>query len=407
MALFGGMEMRKIALVGGLLSALGIGVAFAAAPPVDPLSRLSPGLRAELDRLPAAKREPIKTMIRNITAGVIKQHEDDQKKDPKAPATRDAHPKHHGCVTAEFKIREDLATTHPDLAVGVFDVKKTGRTKFPAWIRFSNGAQREDDTKGDGRGMAMKLMGVPGDKLLEDEKETQDFLMINHPQFFVHTLEDYLDFQKAMSGGNPIVGLAEYTFPKPRGLNPLNWHAPRLAEAKVLAGLQGDKTLNPLNPYRGAYYSMVPVKLGNTPMKYAAAPCRGQRFVTAKGAGKDRLRIAMSRQLDPRAERGPVCFEFMVQKQTDARSMPVDNPVVRWSEKRSPFVPVARITIPPQAFESKEQMKFCEDIALTPWHAIAEHEPLGDIQLARKFVYQAISELRHERNDAKHVEPRP
>ncbi len=32
----------------------------------------------------------------------------------------------------------------------------------------------------DGRGLAIKLMGVDGQKLLDDEMHTRDFLFINH-----------------------------------------------------------------------------------------------------------------------------------------------------------------------------------------------------------------------------------
>ena len=34
----------------------------------------------------------------------------------------------------------------------------------------------------DARGMAIKLTGVPGEKLMDDEKHTQDFVLISHPQ---------------------------------------------------------------------------------------------------------------------------------------------------------------------------------------------------------------------------------
>ena len=65
--------------------------------------------------------------------------------------------------------------TVPDrLAKGIFIPGKT----YQAWIRFSNGARDATtaDIKGDARGMAIKVLGVPGTKLLEDEDQaaTQD-----------------------------------------------------------------------------------------------------------------------------------------------------------------------------------------------------------------------------------------
>src|SRR5215472_6630656 len=90
-------------------------------------------------------------------------------------ARRDAHPKAHAIVRAEFRVNTSVAN---NLAKGILIPGKT----YEAWIRFSNGLQ-DDDNKEDARGMAIKVMGVPGEKLLESERNatTQDFIMINHP----------------------------------------------------------------------------------------------------------------------------------------------------------------------------------------------------------------------------------
>ena len=55
------------------------------------------------------------------------------------PARRDAHPKGHGCVTAEFQVLADLPA---DLAWGLFAAPAT----YKAWIRFSNGSPTRDRT---------------------------------------------------------------------------------------------------------------------------------------------------------------------------------------------------------------------------------------------------------------------
>ena len=66
---------------------------------------------------------------------------------------------------------------------------------YRALIRFSNGRQW-DDTKADVHGMAVKLLAVEGEKVLESEKDaqTQDFLMIAHPVFFIRNVADYVSF---------------------------------------------------------------------------------------------------------------------------------------------------------------------------------------------------------------------
>jgi len=69
-----------------------------------------------------------------------------------------------------------------ELACGV------SRKKRPIRVdRFSKvTAGPQDDRNGDGRGMALKLMGVPGKKILAGEREaqTQDFVMIDYRVLF-------------------------------------------------------------------------------------------------------------------------------------------------------------------------------------------------------------------------------
>jgi hypothetical protein len=95
----------------------------------------------------------------------------------------------------------------------------------------------------------------------------------------------------------------------------------------------------------------------------------------------------------------------MVQFQTDPVRMPVENPSVEWDERVSPFIPVARIRIPPQRFESEQQMAYAEQLSFTPWHALPEHRPMGGVNRIRKVVYERISTLRHEANGIPRREP--
>ena len=92
------------------------------------------------------------------------------------------------------------------------------------------------------------------------------------------------------------------------------------------------------------------------------------------------------------------CFEFGVQLQAAGQGMVVEDATVEWSEKSSPFHAVADITIPPQVFESEEQLATCESLAYSPWHSLAEHAPAGGINRVRRAVYETISSLRHNLN---------
>lgn len=48
-------------------------------------------------------------------------------------------------------------------------------------------------------------------------------------------------------------------------------------------------------------------------------------------------------------------------------------------------------------------LAFAGDPSITSWHNLPEHRPLGSINRARRMVYHAISEFRHDNNAA----PRP
>jgi hypothetical protein len=135
-------------------------------------------------------------------------------------------------------------------------------------------------------------------------------------------------------------------------------------------------------------------------MKFSARSCSGASpFVET--ASPDFLRDNMQKHL----AQSEACFDFLVQLRKRPSEMPIEDPTLEWSEKDSPFIPVARITIPVQKFTSPEQLEFCENLSFTPWHAIHEHQPLGGINRVRKMVYDTISRVRHELNDDERHEP--
>ncbi|MBS1993325.1 MAG: catalase family protein [Cyanobacteria bacterium SZAS LIN-3] len=313
-------------------------------------------------------------------------HAGDVDADGKPHMPRDAHPKSHGLVRAEFIVEANLPAAY---RVGVFSEART----FPAWIRYSNGApEPAPDKKNDVRGMAIKLMGVPGEKVLTDEKNalTQDFLLCNHPVFFIRNVADYAAFLSAASGGNPL--------PFFIGLRPLRF---RFHEAKVLIQALLKKIASPLAI---RYWSQTPYRLGGSAVKYSVRPSAGYelspRIVSAvPTTDANYLRRRMAAEL---AE-DDVCLDFMVQLQGSA--MPVEDPTILWDERSAPFRKVATIRIHRQDFDLPEIDRKAEDMSFTPWHTLPEHEPLGGINRTRRVVYESISRLRHTVNGVPRQEP--
>lgn len=289
---------------------------------------------------------------------------------------RNAHAKAHGCVKAQFRVLQ-----LPDkMSIGIFAEAR----EYPAWIRYSNGSEKvQDDSVGDGRGMAIKLMGIE-----HSQSGTQDFVMINHPVFFVKNAVDYVEFQKALVADNPI----KFFFP---GFNPLNFH---LHELATVIAIRNKKTNNPLDIQ---YWSATPYRFGDTAMKFSARPCNKAHSLSDETTSPDFLRENMQKYLD----HNDACFDFMIQLRKHSSEMPIEDPTIEWSEKDSPFISVAKITIPSQQFSTSEQRKFCDDLAFTPWHAVSEHQPLGGINRVRQAAYETSSRIRHELNDVTDSEP--
>lgn len=323
------------------------------------------------------------------------------------PASRDQHPKQQGCVWAQFIVENNLPE---NLRVGIFKEPKT----FPTWIRFSN-FKEQDDSKGDIHGMAIKLMDVEGEKVLETEgnAQTQDFVLIDSPKFFIRNVQDYAEFFEEVdkAPGKPPF---KFFFPS---FNPLKWRLHELISLFLpLVKKKIDKIKSPLE---NQYWSTTPYRLGlqkveqpwsTTPdrptsqaIKFFIKPSVNNKYTRVRSNTANYLREAMIDHLTIR--RQEACFDFYVQLQTDSSKTPIEDPTIEW--KDVPEYKVATIKIPPQVFDSPEQMKFAENLSFTPWHCLREHEPLGGINRTRKKVYQQTSRMRRELNGVHPQEPTP
>jgi hypothetical protein len=98
-------------------------------------------------------------------------------------------------------------------------------------------------------------------------------------------------------------------------------------------------------------------------------------------------------------------FDLMVQLQTDPHLMPIEDSSVRWPEKLSKFVPVATVHIPKQKYDHEALSDFAKRLKMNPWHCLAEHRPLGNLNRARFRLYRELSDFRQKMNQTPHREP--
>ena len=301
------------------------------------------------------------------------------------PYRRDAHAKATGCLRATFSINGDIPERYQH---SIF--AEPGK-EYQAWIRYSNGDMEvQADKKPDARGMAVKVMGVGDDKIAPEfgGPATHDLIMTNTAAFFHRNIYDYVEDMEFLAKLQRTRWFVSF-FP------------PRLHPKQLYRAVQtvSSKIDTPLQPQ---YFSMLPYQLGTTDIKFSAKPCSGMTFDQKPSMDDyDYLTIMMKDKL---ATEG-ACFDFMVQEKIPGVHMPLDDATVIWSEEKSPFIPVARINIPPQNFQSEEQNTFCENLSMNPWHAVGDWQPKGSLSRARRLVYAAVSEYRHKKNDAQVFQP--
>ena len=286
---------------------------------------------------------------------------------------RDAHVKALGLVKANFTVSPGL----PDeLKVGLF-AEPAG--SYRAWIRFSN-ASVQDDAQPDARGMAIKLLGVPGQKTLEREKdeETHDFVLVSHNVFIGADVREF-----AMLAEKKVTGdLPKFLRENPR-------HA-----AIFAATLRKFKNLLGTD-----YHSTTPYLFGEgRAVKYLV---RRQNDGIELVENEADLTSALKANLE---QHGHV-FDFLIQFQKDEDAMPIEDATVTWSENESPFIKLAEIEILAQDFDNDQRRALANTISYTPWHCLPEHRPLGGINRARKVIYEAVSIARHDELSEPRKEP--
>lgn len=326
------------------------------APPKDPPSDGVPELNTEYWLgSQVAEEERVLEFGRQIQA---LQQQVAQKRNTEV--MRGFHAKAHGCLHGELTLNPERdARTR----FGIF----AGDAPLPVWVRYSNGVGwKQGDDELDARGMAVKVLGVPGEKYLADEPSSQDFLMTNSPIPVGKDAEEFMQFAHANVKGRVA------------GLFFLLGH-PRTGAALTKTGAISSAVST-------TYWSGGPYHLGaHQAIKYLSKPCAGSPERPAR-EGPDRLKS----DLVDAAQQG-LCYTLFVQFQFDAVETPIENASVPWDEELSVPVPVANIVMPPQALASAEQ---CDGLVMNPWHAIAAHKPMGSHNRARRIVYAASAKLR-------------
>lgn len=312
-------------------------------------------------------------------------------------AVRSVHAKAHGILKGRMTVEDGLS---PELAQGMF----AHPGSYDVFMRLStNAGDILPDTIALPRGIAVKVVGVSGERLEGAAGETQDFVMVNGPVFQAPNAKKFLSNLKMLAKTTDRMEGTKEVLSSVLQVANKGLEAVGLASPKVQS-LGGAPNVDPLGE---TYFSVTPFRYGEYVAKFRLKPVahgllelEGREIDTSVGdnAIRDTVRAEMQ---DIRGE-----WEFQVQLCRDIEKQPVEDPTVEWDEEEAPFATVARIFVEPQDSWSDEQVSTVDEkMRFSVWTGLKDHQPLGNINRARKVPYEHSSRFREAFNGCPIHEP--
>jgi len=255
-------------------------------------------------------------------------------------AVRSVHAKSHGLLEGMLALFDGLPA---ELAQGI--AARRGHHKVVLRIS-TNAGDILPDSVSLPRGMAIKILGVEGERLPgSEDASTQDIIMVNGPAFSAPRAKDFLANLKL---------LAKTTDKAERSKKALS--AVLRGTEAVIEALGGESAKikqlggHPVtHPLGETFYSQTAFRFGDHIAKFSLGPV-SPHLVALKDqpvdlAGRDNgLREEVNAVI---AAHGAE-WELRVQLCTDLEAMPVEDATVVWDEAESPFRAIGRIVVEPQ-----------------------------------------------------------
>lgn len=299
------------------------------------------------------------------------------RRDQGGEAGRTLHLKGHLGVEGTFEVLDGLPA---HARVGLFATPGTYRTL----VRYSNGtARRQADRKPNVRGVALKLLGVPGKKLIPGMKaaRTQDFLMNRTRTQPFNTVEDFVWFIEATQSQATFPFKALARFGPVRAIKFLTEMLSSLGQPIPSAATS-------------SFFSGLPIRFGDLACKYALFPQQAD----AQGAKPGKSPDYLGEELSARLAKAPVVYDFKVQFFESEALTPIETASKEWREEDSPFLTVGRLTLPAQdvgAPRGRKVAALVESLSFDPWHALECFRPLGHMMRARNHAYRVSTQARN------------
>ena len=319
-------------------------------------------------------------------------------------AIRTAHGKTYGLLKATVTVGDNAGFYRQ----GIF----ARPVVYDAVVRYSNGLghHRPDHQLGTACGMGIKLFGVPGPSLMDDERDsgTFDLNLINNEVFFANTSYDYMVIEDLFAElpealvdpARRKTWMAEFLTRRGTLVDSDNWLWDELF------AMLSFTTVPRRNLLSYTYNSMGAFRYGKYIAKIRTVPtARSLDSLTHRIVDVHADNEAFRHTLVAEAAERDHSFELQVQLNTDLVRMPVDNTSVKWPEDLSPWVTVARVDLPRQDIGGNGNLAAADITSITPWRSREEHRPIGEIQRVRQEVYRLSSIERHRTNGQERREP--
>ncbi|MET0270939.1 MAG: catalase family protein [Sphingomonas sp.] len=312
-------------------------------------------------------------------------------------AVRSVHAKAHAVLEGELTVMDGLS---PELAQGLFAKAGTHRV----YLRLStNAGDILPDAISLPRGLALKVLDVEGARLPGSEGTAQDFVMVNGKVFQAKTADKFLGNLKMLAKTTDrLEGAKKVLSATLRGVNKaLEAVGVDSAAIKTLGGAPN------VEPLGETYYSTTPFRYGDHLAKFSIAPIAPDMIaLTGHEIDVDGRENAIRE--DVRREMAGMDAEwaFRVQLCRDLDKQPVEDATVEWDEEEFPFETVATIRVPAQdSWDDARRQKIDEETRFSVWTGIVDHQPLGNINRARREPYRHSADFRARVNGCPYHEP--
>ena len=245
-------------------------------------------------------------------------------------AIRSVHAKTHGILEGCLEVNADLPS---DLAQGLF----AKPDRYPIVMRFSTiPGDILDDSVSTPRGLAVKIIGVKGERLSGSEGDvTQDFVLINGPAFGAPNPKTFLSIMKLLAR----------TTDKAEGLKKALSVVMRQVQ-RVIVAVTGQPNVtvatlggHPETHILGeTFYSQAPVLFGDFIAKISVAPISPElKALEQAPLNVNGVPNGLREAIVEFFRKNGGVWEVRAQLCTDLELMPVENAAVIWPEEMSPY----------------------------------------------------------------------